>query len=124
MKKTYVPVTAAWIATFVLLGINFLIRRDVFPHWMTAYVFQLLVPVGLLLIIGVQTMVFCRSVYFLLEKPNKKEAFVKMALSLIWIMGGMIPGISLQFPDISNSGSAPSPPAVPAERAAIPLNPS
>lgn len=117
MKKSYYPVAAAWIVTFLILGINFLIRRNVFPMWVNVYVFQWLVPLGGLFAAATQSVVYVRSLYFLLEKPNKKEALVKAALSLAWFLGAFLPGVSLKLPDIhvrsdrENAAPAPSSPA-------------
>lgn len=46
MKKTCYPVVTTWMVSFLILGINFLIRRDVLSVWMNVYGPRLLVPVG------------------------------------------------------------------------------
>lgn len=113
MKKTYYPVAAAWMLTFLILGINYLIRRDVVPMWLNVYVFQLFVPVGGLLVGVTQAIVYIRSLYFLFEKPGKKEAAIKLALSLAWLLGSFLPGVSLKMPDIHARSGQASPAAAP-----------
>lgn len=118
MKKTYYPVAGAWALTFLILGITFLIRQGISPMWLNVYVFQLLVPVGGLLAGVTQAIVYIRSLYFLFEKPDKKEAAIKLALSLAWLLGSFLPGVSLKMPDIHARSGQASPAAAPSVPAA------